>query len=458
MANHKTPFKHDVESVAFIKPPKPTPSSILSLSHIDNRPDCDGLAQIIYAYQPPPNHEYSIDSQLLDPVFMIKEALSKALLYYYPLAGRLVKHADGNYRIHFDGDCGVPFLEAVANCNLSSLHYFNGNETETAKHFAFNLPPQDQNGHQYPLVFKVTKFLCGGFTIAIGTSHVVVDGFGASQFSRAMAELASGKSEPSVKPVWERERLMGSITKQPFQCPIDVSTLAVSPFLPTTTLMHGCFKLDCQSITRLKLNLMKESVHETMEKSFTTFEALGAYVWRSRAKALKLSYEGSATLMTIVGIRGHFDPPLPDGYYGNAFVDPYTILRVKDLIERPLSEIAKLIRESNKYASTRDYVTKSINTIYPSLEEVNIYGDAITVLTDWRHLGFMEKMDFGGNKLVNAVPDPCGMFGSESVCVFSTPSPLDPSMKGGVQIFVSLPSGAMVKFEQEMEALRQKSS
>jgi omega-hydroxypalmitate O-feruloyl transferase len=80
--------------------------------------------------------------------------------------------------------------------------------------FVLDFPsPQDKT---YPLVFMVTKFLCGGFTIGMGVSHALCDGFGISQFFKAIVELANGKSEPSVKPVWERERLIGSITKQPF--------------------------------------------------------------------------------------------------------------------------------------------------------------------------------------------------------------------------------------------------
>ncbi|CAL0327948.1 unnamed protein product [Lupinus luteus] len=446
----------DMKNVVFVKPSKPTPSSILSLSAIDNRPDGDGLCQLIYVYQSETKHDDSFNTQLSDPFTVIKEALSKLLFYYYPLAGRLVKHDDGNFRVHFNKDYGVPFLEAVANCSLNSLQYLDGNDRGIAKHFAFDLPSEDENGHRYPLVMKVTKFLCGGFTIGLGMSHIIVDGFGASQFYRALAELARGKKEPSVKPVWERERLMGSTTKQPYKSPIDdVAKTAVSPFVPATMLMHVCFNVELEAIKGLKMSLMKDiSGNGTIEEVFTTFEAFGAYIWRSRAKALKLSYDGVTTLLSAVGIRRHLNPPLPEGYYGNAFVDPYIVLTVKELIERPLSEIAKIIRASKKAASTLDYIENSINTKYPSLEDFNFYGSAVTSISDWRHLGFLQNVDFGGNKLVNLVPDPCGMLGSESVCVFS--NSLDPKMKGGIKVFMSLPSEAIPDFMEEIEALKHK--
>jgi omega-hydroxypalmitate O-feruloyl transferase len=174
-----------------------------------------------------------------------------------------VKHADdGKLRVKCnpsEENYGVPFLEAIANCTLSSIHYLNNTDTEIAKHLVFD--PQDKS---YPLVIMVTKFLCGGFTIGIGMSHAVCDGFGSSQFFKSIIELARGRTEPSVKPVWERERLVGSISKQPFSlCPmINNQSAAFSPFLnqtSSTIIKQYCFIVEGEMITRLKSSLMKES-------------------------------------------------------------------------------------------------------------------------------------------------------------------------------------------------------
>ncbi|CAL0310246.1 unnamed protein product [Lupinus luteus] len=452
MANHKSPIKFDMKNVVFVKPSKPIHSSILSLSTVDNRPDLDSISKVVCVYQSTNNHDFIVDQ--LDPTFVIKEALSKALLYYYPFAGRLVKYNDGNYRIHFNADYGVPFMEAFADCHLSSLHYMDGNDMEFAKYLVCDLPLEDKNGHQYPLMFKVTKFLCGGFAIGLGLSHRICDGFGGAKFIKAIAELARGNCEPFVKPVWERERLIGSITtKQPFQVLLDMASAAISPFGPNTTLMHECFKVDYDSIRRLKMKLLKENDNETMEHNFTTFEALGACVWRSRARALELNNKGKTILSITMGMRGYLDPPLPEGYYGNAIMDAYLALTVRELNEIPLSKIAKLIRETKKAKNTVDCVKNSINTSYPSLNYFNNFCHAFTSLVDWTHLGLMEKIDFGGNKLVNMIPVPCEESGSLYECIFTPPAKLDTSMKGGVKIFLSLPSAAMLKFREEMEVL-----
>lgn len=448
MENLKTPFVLDTKDVVIVKPFNPTPSELLSLSTIDSDPVLNILCQTIYVYKA--NLDFPNG---LDPALVIKEALSKVLVYYYPLSGKIVTFDDGKLGINCNAD-GVPFLEANANCELSSLYYLEGINVPTAQKLVFNNPSQDSTSY-HPLAFKLTKFLCGGFTIGMGLSHSVCDGFGASQFFRALAELACGKSEPSVKPVWQRERLVGTLLKEPLQFPIDETSRAVSPFWPTKEISHECFNFNGKSIQRLKMELMKECDDDVM-KSFTTVEALGAYVWRSRARALELSYDGKTMLCLTVGVRHLLDPPLPEGYYGNAIVGSNVVLTVKELNETPLSEVVKLIKESKKLPSNNEYIKNTINMLETIRQrKIRIEGTcASVVLTDWRQLSLLEEVDFGWKGSVNILPVPWNMLGYVDLCLFLPPSNLDPSMKGGVRVFVSLPKASMPKFREEMEALK----
>ncbi|KAL5187670.1 Spermidine coumaroyl-CoA acyltransferase [Glycine soja] len=232
----------------------------------------------------------SLNTTKLDPAKVIKEVLSKALFYYHPLAGKLVRHADGKLRINCTSHQGIPFIEAICNCNLSSLHYLD-----------------------------------------VGWSHAVCDGTGVSQFLRAVAEIARGKTEPSLKLVRERERLVGTITIQPMKNPMDNASLAVSPFLLSTDFLDEYYKVDRESIARLKMSLTKESGNEesTEKKGLTNFETLAAYIWRSRTRALKLSYDGETMLVIIVGVRPRLlQDSLPGGYYGNAITQAFVTLHM----------------------------------------------------------------------------------------------------------------------------------
>ncbi|WJX37166.1 sphingosine N-acyltransferase [Trifolium repens] len=147
---------------------------------------------------------------------------------------------------------------------------------------------------------------------------------------------------------------------------------------------------------------------ESENIKFTTFESLAGYVWRSRARALKLSNNGKTMLNMLVGIRRNMKgyDPLPEGYYGNSIVDGKLVLKVSELNERPLYEIVKSIKETINVVSNADYVTNSINTWETINQEEDISMEleasgAVTVLTDWKHLGFMENVDFGKNEVVN---------------------------------------------------------
>ncbi|XLT94268.1 hypothetical protein HN873_015930 [Arachis hypogaea] len=52
-----------------------------------------------------------------DPVHVIREALSKALVFYYPLAGWLRKGHSGKLMVDCSGE-GVLFMEADADVTL----------------------------------------------------------------------------------------------------------------------------------------------------------------------------------------------------------------------------------------------------------------------------------------------------------------------------------------------------
>jgi omega-hydroxypalmitate O-feruloyl transferase len=129
---------------------------------------------------------------------------------------------------------------------------------------------------------------------------------------------------------------------------------------------------------------------------------------------------------------------------------------VKELNEKPLFEVVKLIKESKKLALNNEYIRNSINMLETMRKgKIKIEGTgASLVLTDWRQLGLLQEVDFGWKSSVNIVPVPWNMFGFVDLCLFLPPSNLNPLMKDGVRIFVSLPKASMAKFKEEMEFLK----
>jgi len=88
MAYQKAPLKLELKDVVLVKPSKSIPSCIFSLSTLDNKDNNNNLCQAVHVYRPSTIHD---SDSGFDPCHVFKEALSKALDYYYPLAGILVK-------------------------------------------------------------------------------------------------------------------------------------------------------------------------------------------------------------------------------------------------------------------------------------------------------------------------------------------------------------------------------
>ena len=204
-----------------------------------------------------------------------------------------------------------------------------------------------------------------------------------------------------------------------------------------------------ESIRRLKEATLKE--YDFSNEALTTFEVIGAYLWKSRVKALRLDRDGVTSLGLAVGIRNAVNPPLPDGYYGNAYIDMYVSLTVKEVEKFTISDIVKLLKQAKRKAHDKDYLQEELaNT--ESIISMNLTIKGRFCLTDWRNIGIFGSMDFGWGEPVNIVP----VVPPEIARILGIVMPasrLEPSMVGGVQVMITLPRAAMVKFKEEMNSV-----
>ncbi|VVB00970.1 unnamed protein product [Arabis nemorensis] len=219
----------------------------------------------------------------------------------------------------------------------------------------------------------------------------------------------------------------------------------------TEDVVREILNITSEDITKLK-KIIAEDEEITNEKeknevAVTSLEILEAHIWRARCRALKLNEEGTTVFGLFVRIRGVMDPPLPEGYYGNSFVNPSVALTVKELSESPLSRVVRLIADTKRAALDKRYVLGKLSEIERiNLKEMALFKDnkgGWMTLTDWRQVGYQ----YDG--LVNIIPlVPMRM---TYFCILLPASQADPGMSGGARLLVTLPRGAMAMFKEEIK-------
>ncbi|THG20514.1 methanol O-anthraniloyltransferase-like [Camellia sinensis] len=211
-------------------PSKPTPHELKQLSDIDDQKGFRFQVPVIMFYKNNPSMEGK------DPASVIREALAKALVFYYPFAGRLVEGPNRKLSVDCTAE-GVLFIEADANVELDWLGDTIGPGCPYLEELLYDVPGSDGIVGCPLLLIQVTRFSCGGFTFAIRLNHTMSDGSGLIQFLNTIAEFAQQpqtKITPSVPPIWQRHLLSA---RQPpsITCPHHEYDQALAGAATTTT-------------------------------------------------------------------------------------------------------------------------------------------------------------------------------------------------------------------------------
>jgi len=98
----------------FVTPSKPTPHETKLLSDIDDQDSLRFQIPVIQFYKYDPNMAGK------DPVDIIRKALAKTLVFYYPFAGRLREGPGRKLMVDCNSE-GVLFIEADADVSLKEF-------------------------------------------------------------------------------------------------------------------------------------------------------------------------------------------------------------------------------------------------------------------------------------------------------------------------------------------------
>lgn len=423
-----------VKQQVLIPPSEPTPTHALPLSALDSQLFVRFNFKFMFVYKP--GHE--VDRATITDNF--KSGLGRALIPYYPLAGRIRHRADGS---GLEVDCraqGVLFIEAVSDSTASSEFDKAPKFTEQWKDL-LALHAEDTLKGDPVLVLQLTWLSDGGATLAVGLNHCMSDGTGIGEFLNSLADLAQGKrtlDELKPQPIWSRHLL----DPRPFDPSRDYS-LSHPEFGSLEDVSDGYLSSGYAreefvpifvSFDRNKINELKKLAGSTP----TAFDVVAALVWRSWARSLNLPSNQKVKLIFSMSIRQRVEPRIPSGYYGNGFILAYAEASVGDLNEKGAAYAVELVMKA-KARVGEEHVREIIDAV--SWNRANVDKVGALLMTSWSRLGF-EDVDFGLGKAVNVVP-PC----PNNICKLL---PL-PTMGNAIRASLAVPSGSVDKYLQFME-------
>ncbi|KAM0851812.1 hypothetical protein ACQ4PT_037880 [Festuca glaucescens] len=345
-----------------------TPTGDVQLSRFDKISGCAPVSSILV-----------FDKPIDDPVDTIRRALSRALVHYHPISGRLAAGADGGEVIACTGEGqGVLFVSASASCAVDGVL-----PPALLKDLFVQYPEEFCCRRADPLLLmQVTEFSCGGFAVGVSWNHALADGAGMGQFLQAVGELARGMSAPSVAPVRSDGLVLAAHPRG----------MAAADFA-SAELTRDLAYVDL-TIPESFISRVKAEVSAALGEPCTVFEAVVAVVWRCRARAVisDVDPERPASLVFGCNVRGPVGAPV--GYYGNCLVAESVVAAVAN---GDIKDIVKLIKIAKQ--KIHDNI-RSGDVDDPVVRQP--LGYSTLLVSSWRNLG-LEAPDFGGGRPARVV-------------------------------------------------------
>ncbi|XP_059457355.1 shikimate O-hydroxycinnamoyltransferase-like [Corylus avellana] len=373
---------------------------------------------------------------------VLKEALSKALVPFYPMAGRVKRDEDCRIQIDCNAE-GVLFVEAEMDSVLCDF----GNFAPTLE-LRQLIPAVDYSKgiDSFPLVVvQVTHFKCGGVSLGIGLQHLLGDGLAGLHFVNTWSDMARGL-DLTIPPFINRTLLRARNPPQPAFQHVEYQP---SPPMKTplqsidTTTTVSMFKITREQLKTLKTKF-KDDVN-TNTVRYSSYEILSGHVWKCVTMARALPDDQETKLYVAVDGRSRLHPPLPPGYFGNVIFITTPIALAGDLQSKPTSYAASMIHHAlalmdDEYLrSALDYLELQPD-VSALVRGAHTYRCPNLGITSWTRLPIYEA-DFGWGRPIFMGPGGIQYEGLSYIL----PSPTN---DGSLSVAIALQSEHMKEFEK----------
>ncbi|XVF89297.1 hypothetical protein PTKIN_Ptkin19aG0118900 [Pterospermum kingtungense] len=277
---------------------------------------------------------------------VLKEALSKILVPFYPIAGRLGYDENGRLEIVCNAE-GVLFTEAETTSAMDDLvkDFTDGSKVPQL------VPKIDYSGgiSSYPLLaLQLTSFKCGGVSLGVSFQHTLVDGTSGLHFINSWADTARSMS-PSIAPFLDRTLLRARDPPTPrfrhveFEPSPTLKTVS-DPEAPRPSIV-SVFNIRADQVKALKDKVIDCSPDKA---KYSTYSILTAHIWRCATKARELAEDQEVKLTMPIDGRNRLCPPLPPGYFGNVIFFSAPFVAANDVVSEPFIDTVKRVHEMLK--------------------------------------------------------------------------------------------------------------
>ncbi|KAM6602400.1 hypothetical protein CsatA_022009 [Cannabis sativa] len=405
----------NVKERSMVKPSEKTPRRQLWLSVLDQINNLTHNSVIYFFRSSSSNNNNNFfDANIL------KHSLSKVLVPFYPIAGRLVRPI----QVHGGGPGHHPRTEI--DCNDEGVLFVTAETTAVIDDFGDFAPtPQlrrltptvdySLGISSYPLLLiQVTYFKCGGVSIGFGFEHHVVDGPSCFHFIESWSRITRGL-EMTILPFLDRTLLKSRNPPKPTFQPIEyhnnnqnTSNISNIPIIGST------FKITKEQLNTLKAKAEeKDSTNNNnmMMIKASSYVTLSAHIWKCVCLARDSDNNKISTL--FLPINGRFsrrlvEPQIPVGYFGNVIFASVAKAKVSDLKTKPLSYAVNCINQSVKRMDN-DRLRSNIDylELHPNLASVrrgaHTYMNPNLGIISWVRL-INYEVDFGWGQPIYVGP------------------------------------------------------
>ncbi|BAF18917.1 hydroxycinnamoyltransferase 4 [Oryza sativa Japonica Group] len=367
----------------------------------------------------------------------MRDSLARALVAFYPVAGRLGLDGDGRVQVDCTGE-GVVF--ATARSGHYALDDLMGEFVPCDEMRDLFVPAAPAAASCCPrggalLLVQVTYLRCGGVVLGMALHHSIADGRSAAHFVETWASIARGApaADAPVPPCFDHRLLAARPARAVLY---DHPEYKPEPAPPARAATASTYASAIITLTKQQVGALRAAC-----AGASTFRAVVALVWQCACRARALPPEAETRLHSMIDTRQRLSPPLPPGYFGNAVIRTSTAATAGEVVSSPVGHAARRARAATSQGE--DYA-RSVVDYLEGVDAMNLPRSGVS-RADLRAISWLgmslADADFGWGS--PAFMGPAIMYYSGFVYVMNAPG-----KDGAVALALSLEPESMPEFRK----------